>query len=74
MSRPTRHELEQSLMELRNRLQLRESRIRLAQAALDALRQRLMALSMTLPIADMAEVLEPLTRIENVLAGGEGQP
>jgi hypothetical protein len=72
--RPTRQELEQRLTELRERLQTCESRIRLAQQALQGLRQRIMTLAITVPISEMAEVLEQLARIENVLAGREVRP
>jgi hypothetical protein len=63
--------LQDEIVSLRHRVQTCESRTRLAQQALDALRQRLMAASMTLPIVDMAEVLEQMTRIENLLSDGE---
>jgi hypothetical protein len=57
---------------LRNRVQLLESRIRLAQAALADFRERFIPLAMGLPIIDVTELLSYLERAENLLAGVEG--
>ena len=57
---------------LRNRVQLLESRIRLAQAALAAFRERFIPMAMGLPIIDVTELLSYLERAENLLAGVEG--
>jgi hypothetical protein len=57
---------------LRNRVQLLESRIRLAQAALADFRERFIPLTMSLPIIDVTELLSYLERAENLLAGVEG--
>jgi hypothetical protein len=57
---------------LRNRVQILESRIRLAQAALADFRERFILLAMGLPIIDVTELLSYLERAENLIAGVEG--
>jgi len=66
--------LQQEIVRLREQLQRCESRVRLAQHAINVFRQRFMPLAMSLPMLDTAEVLGQLTRIETVLAGGEEVP
>jgi hypothetical protein len=57
---------------LRNRVQLLESRIRLAQAVLADFRERFVPMTMSMPIIDVTELLSYLERAENLLAGMEG--
>jgi hypothetical protein len=57
---------------LRNRVQVLESRIRLAQAALADFRERFVPMAMAMPIIDVTELLSYLERAENLLAGVEG--
>jgi hypothetical protein len=57
---------------LRNRVQLLESRIRLAQAALADFRERFVPMAMSMPIIDVIELLSYIERAENLLAGVEG--
>jgi hypothetical protein len=57
---------------LRNRVQVLESRIRLAQAALADFRERFVPMVMAMPIIDVTELLSYLERAENLLAGVEG--
>jgi hypothetical protein len=59
--------------DLRLRLQVLESRIRLAQAALFDFREHFMPAAMAMPIIEASELLMDLERAENILAGiGEG--
>ena len=53
-------------------MQLLESRIRLAQAALADFRERFVPMAMAMPIIDVTELLSYLERAENLLAGVEG--
>jgi hypothetical protein len=56
----------------RHRIQLLESRIRLSQQALAALRARLVPmLTAHVPIIDATEIVVLLERVENILAGSE---
>jgi hypothetical protein len=53
-------------------VQLLESRIRLAQAALADFRERFVPMAMSMPIIDVIELLSYIERAENLLAGVEG--
>jgi hypothetical protein len=57
---------------LRQELQRCQCRIRLAQAALAAFRERFIPMAMGLPIIDVTELLSYLERAENLLASAEG--
>jgi hypothetical protein len=57
---------------LRSCVQLLESRIRLAQQALEQFRTKFIPLAMSMPIIEVTELLSCLERAENLLAGVEG--
>jgi hypothetical protein len=57
---------------LRSRVQILESRIRLTQAALAEFREHFMPAAMAMPISEVTELLYYLERAETILASVEG--
>jgi len=57
---------------LRSRVQLLESRIRLAQAALEEFRTKFIPAAMAMPINEITELMYYLERAETCLASVEG--